>query len=337
MVKKIIFGLLGLILLLVIGFVVYGQLGYDKTYDIPFPDLQTSSDPDIIARGKYLVHGPAHCAGCHVSSFDDFIAVDAGQDLPLKGGVVFELGPLGAISPANLTPDKETGIGRYSDGQLFRMMRHAVKPNGQATLAVMMPFWNMADDDLVAVVSYLRSMEPVANEVMDPKWSFMGKIIKTYAPTFKPIMDPNPPKSAPPMSPTKERGEYLARYVANCVGCHTPRDPMTFEATGPEFSGGFEMEPFPKLHAKVGVDEDLWHRSQNITPASNGALARFQNLEAWIDRFRKGRIYKASPMDWGAFGKITDTYLDALYVYLNSLDPVENEVGPSTFKKTEEE
>jgi mono/diheme cytochrome c family protein len=49
------------------------------------------------------------------------------------------------------------------------------------------------------------------------------------------------------MAPTVERGEYLARYVCNCVGCHTKRDMMTYEAIGPEFAGGMEFEPWPEL------------------------------------------------------------------------------------------
>ena len=132
------------------------------------------------------------------------------------------------MHPANLTPDTETGIGRYSDGQIFRMMRHAVKPNGQGTISLMMPFWNMADDDLVAVVSYLRSLEPVRNEVAEAGWTFMEKVMRTFVPLFKPVYNPTSLKSAPPMEPTVERGEYIARYVANCVACHTNRDPANF-------------------------------------------------------------------------------------------------------------
>ncbi len=63
------------------------------------------------------------------------ILTEKGEPIPLSGGVVFPLGPLGSLSPANLTSDPETGLGRYSDGQIFRMMRHAVKPDGTAAIA----------------------------------------------------------------------------------------------------------------------------------------------------------------------------------------------------------
>jgi len=333
MLRKILIGLFVVLLVLVIAFVTFVQLSWNKKYDFPYPDLQTSADSAIIEKGRYLVTGPAHCISCHVASIDDMIKADGNVDVPLKGGVSFPLGPLGTIRPANLTPDPRTGIGRYQDGEVFRMMRHAVKPDGTATLALMMPFWDMADEDLVAVVSYLRSMEPVEHGVPDNKWTFMGKAVRALAPTFKPVKDPSPPKEAPPMAPTVERGEYLARFVGNCVGCHTARDPMTFEAIGPEFAGGMEFEPWPEFHDAIGVDPDLWTKSPNITPHPNSALTKFKTVDEWLTRFRQGRVIMHSPMDWGPFSRMTDEDLEALWLFLNSLEPIENDVVEVTFKK----
>ncbi|MBR9998224.1 MAG: cytochrome c [Cyclobacteriaceae bacterium] len=333
MIKRILLIVLSALLLIIAGFVIYISTAWDKKYELPYPDLTASTDSAVIERGRYLVHGPAHCSSCHVSSIKELVLSDQGANVPLKGGVLFPMGPLGVISPANLTPDETTGIGRYTDGQLFRMMRHAVKPDGTATISLMMPFWNMADDDLVAIVSYLRSMDPVFNEVPAPKWTFMGKAVRVMAPTFKPVYDAEPPDMAPPMEPTVERGEYLARYVTNCVGCHTERDPMTFEATGPEFAGGMEFEPYPELHVELGYDADLWTRSPNITPHPGSALSRFPTVEDWISRFRNGRVIMISPMDWGPFSRMSDQDLEALYLYLHSLAPVAREDGLVMFKK----
>jgi mono/diheme cytochrome c family protein len=333
MIKKILLGILIGLFVVAGAFVTYILLSWDKIYDVPYPDLQVTADSTVIARGKYLVHGPAHCSNCHVSSFADMVSADQGKVTPLKGGASFPLGPLGTMYIPNLTPDPNTGIGRYTDGQLFRMMRHVVKPDGTAALSVLMPFWNMADEDLVAVVSYLRSMEPVENQVKKSEWSFMGKAIRVFASSFHPVENPTPPSYAPPMAATVERGEYLARYVANCVGCHTRRDPMTFEALSPEYSGGFEFEPFPEFHKYIGEDPELWARSPNITPHPNSALSKFKTVEEWKARFRQGRIIKISPMHWGPFSRMTDQDLEALYIYLNSLEPVENDVTETVFKK----
>ena len=333
MIKRIIIGILSLLVVIVAGLLIYVQTSWNKVYDLTGPPLEVSADSGVIAKGKYLVHGPAHCSSCHVASYEDMILSDQGEAIPLKGGVKFPLGPLGSIHPPNLTPDPKTGIGRYTDEQLFRMMRHAIKPDGTGSLALMMPFWDMADEDQVAIISYLRSLPPIRNEVPKPEWTFMGKAVRTFAPSFKPVLDPNPPSKAPPMAPTIERGRYLAHSVANCVGCHTERDQMTYEAIGPEFAGGMEFEPFPELYKLLGVDEDVWMRSPNITPDAKGVLANYPTAESWITRFRQGRIINFSPMDWGPFSRMSDEDLEAIWIYLQSLTPVENDVGPLIFKK----
>ncbi|GAB3226998.1 cytochrome c [Algoriphagus aestuariicola] len=333
MFKKIFLGILILLIVVIGGMVIYVQASWNKTYDIPYPDLQTSTDSAVIARGKYLVHGPAHCSNCHVATIEEMVATDAGEPIPLRGGAEFSLGPLGSLFTKNLTPDPTTGIGRYTDGQVFRMMRHAVKPDGTASIALLMPFWKMADEDLIAVVSYLRTMAPIENKVSDSKWTFMGKAVKVISPTFQPIENPDPSPKAPPMEATVERGEYLAKNVANCVACHTKRDLTTFEAIGPEFAGGMEFEPFPEMHLALGEDPELWMRSPNITPHPNSALSKFKTVEEWKVRFRKGRQIKISPMHWGPFSRMSDEDLEALYLFLHSLEPVEHEVGELMFKK----
>ncbi|GAA0877455.1 hypothetical protein GCM10009119_04230 [Algoriphagus jejuensis] len=335
MIKKLLLGLLSLIIVLGLGFYIYVQVNWDKQYDIALPELKSSTDSTLIARGQYLVHGPAHCSNCHVGSLEEMIASDAGKPIPLRGGVPFPMGPLGLLYTPNLTPDPTTGIGRYSDGQIFRMMRHAVRPNGIASISLLMPFWNMADDDMVAVVSYLRSMEPIENNVPAAEWSFIGKAVRVFVPSFHPILNPTPPTTAPPMAATIERGEYLARSVANCVGCHTQRDPMTFEATDTEYAGGMEFEPDPALNIAAGEDPDTWTRTPNITPHPLSALSKFKTLDEWKARFRLGRQIKISPMHWGPFSRMSDEDLEALYLYLHSLDPVEKDVGPLMFKKSE--
>src|SRR5262249_27970743 len=159
-----------------------------------------------------------------------------GRKPALSGGLRMPVGPLGAVYSNNLTPDRETGIGRYSDGQIARMMRYAIKPDGRATIEPMMPFGNMSDDDLAAVISYLRVQPAVRNPVPANEWTLLGKIVRSVSPVFKPRPSIHPPAVAPAPGPTRERGEYIARYLSNCVGCHTPRDQMSFAAVGPDFS-----------------------------------------------------------------------------------------------------
>lgn len=135
------------------------------------------------------------------------------------------------------------------------------------------------------------------------------------------------------MAATVERGAYLANSVGNCVACHTPRNPQTFEATGPAFSGGMEFEPWVALHKYLNVDTTLWMRTPNITPDPGGVLVKFKTPEEFVARFRQGRIISYSPMDWGPFSRMSDEDIRAIYAYLNSLQPVKHDVGELVFKK----
>jgi mono/diheme cytochrome c family protein len=311
----------------VLGFVLHVEMKWDRRYDIAGPDLHASKDPEIIARGEYIVRGPAHCTDCHISDFNEILRSDRGEVLPLSGGATFDLPPLGTMQSPNLTPDR-TGLGSHEDRLVFRMLRHSVKSDGTASLWPMMPFFMMADDDLVAIVSYLRSLEPVANTIAPPRYSFIGKAMRTFADVFEPRIGHTPPKTAPPEAPTRERGEYLARSVSNCATCHTRVDLTTARFVGPEFAGGYE-EP----SALPSEEPKLWYRSPNITPDPNGVLAAFDSKEAWIHRFRVGRVFKGSPMPWGPFSRMSDTDLEAVWIFLKSLPPTANDLGPTIFEK----
>jgi mono/diheme cytochrome c family protein len=326
-------------LFFVVVFVLLSALAFhtwrtwDRVYDdVPIPDVRASTDPAVIARGEYLVYGPAHCVECHASSFEEFQKVANNQKVPLQGGTRFAAPPLGAIYSKNLTPDKETGIGRYTDGQVARMMRYNVRPNGRASVGPMMPFNNMSEEDMVAIISFLRSQPPVRNQVPENEWTVAGKVIKSLSSTFMPRENVNPPKSAPPEKPTVERGEYLSRYVANCVGCHTPLDDTTFQPSGPEFSGGEEFEPMPM----PGADMKTWFITPNITPMKGGGLMKFPDRATFVARFKVGgRQHAGTPMPWEAFAKMSAEDVGAIYEFLHSLPSVEGATGEVTFRKSD--
>ena len=292
---------------------------WDRVWDVAAPDLHASSDPEIIAYGQYLVYGPAHCVECHVSSMAEFERfASTGAPPKMSGGLPFKLGPLGTIYARNITTDPETGIGRYSDPLIARMLRHGVRPDGKASIPLMMPYGDMSDDDVVAVLSFLRTLEPVRKTIPSNEWTTFGKVIKCFVAAARPRMDIHPPKVAPPQEATKARGEYLALSVGNCVGCHSPRDVNTGALTGPAFSGGGPMEPI----GRTGVDPSLWFRPPNITPLPKSALSNFPDRATFVARFQKGgRKYEGSPMPWESIRLIAAEDLGALYEFLYSLPP----------------
>jgi mono/diheme cytochrome c family protein len=315
-----VFKYLSLLLFVAIaGLSVYVSRNWDRTWDVPEPDLHATTDPAVIARGEYLALGPAHCIDCHVGSVEEYERFAQGTGRPaMAGGFPLVLGPLGTVYTKNITPDPETGIGRYTDPQIARMLRHGVRPDGISSIPLLMPFSDMSDDDIVAVLSFLRAQEPVRREVPENEWSLFGKVMRSFIAAARPKMDGQPPRMAPPQEATAARGAYLAQSVADCGGCHTPFNQMTGAITGPRYSGGNLMEPA----ARQGVDLTLWFAPPNITPLKGSALTKFPDRETFVARFRfGGRKYDGSPMPWEAFARMTPEDIGALYEFLHSLPP----------------
>jgi mono/diheme cytochrome c family protein len=273
-------------------------------YDAPYPDIKASTDSAVIARGKHLVFSTAHCINCHSRKNPDSL-LSQGLDVPLSGGVLFDL-PLGRIYSRNITPDAETGIGKYSDAEIARALRYGVHPDGTVVFDFM-PFHNTSDEDLTAIISYLRSQKPVRNEVPKSKLNVLGKVVKAFL--VKPVgPDGEVPKSVQ-RDTTANYGKYIAVSVAECNGCHTKRD-MTGAYIGEPFGGGNNIEGFI---------------TPNLTPDSSGRIFNWSK-QNFIDRFRMGKLHPQSPMPWNSFKRMTDEELTAVYNYLKAVKPVKTEL-----------
>src|SRR5947209_2034083 len=106
-------GAIGALLVVVIAVLaIHVARTWDKVWDAPLPTVKVSTDPAVLKRGEYLVYGPAHCVECHSGSAEEYARTGKGERIPLRGGLRFQMGPLGSIYSRNLTPDPETGIGR---------------------------------------------------------------------------------------------------------------------------------------------------------------------------------------------------------------------------------
>lgn len=292
----------------------------NRKYDAPFPEIKASTDSAVIARGKYLALGPAHCADCHASP-DSKVLVEKGIEVPLSGGYKFDL-PIGITYVKNITSDKETGIGNYTDAQIARILRYGVRRDGTATLPFM-PFHNTSDEDLAAIISFLRTQKPVKNKVPEHTTNILGSIVKAFL--LKPVGPSGPVPKSIKKDTTAAYGKYITMSVANCYGCHTPRDPMTGAFTGEPFSGGLQMES--------SVDPDKYYFiTPNLTPDSTGRLFGWSQ-EMFIKRFRQGKIYPGTHMPWGPFSRMSDDELKAIYNYLKTLKPVKNAIPQTKIEK----
>ena len=138
------------------------------------PAVAATTDSAAIAQGRYLAYSTAGCAYCHLPKAD-WARLDAGEQPPLSGNHIFPL-PFAEIHSPNLTPDPTTGIGRRSDGEIARILRHGVRADNRAAFPFM-EFQNLSDADVVALLSFLRSQPPVENAVPQIDYNLMGKAL----------------------------------------------------------------------------------------------------------------------------------------------------------------
>jgi mono/diheme cytochrome c family protein len=312
----------GIIILLA---VISVNLLFPPRFDAPKVNLSASSDSNVIGRGKYLVYGPAHCAECHVKADrGDIMSLEKIiQNEPLSGGLRFTL-PGGMIYSANLTPDKETGTGRYSDGDLARIIRYCTRPDNEL-LFPFMAYSGVSDEDLTAIISYLRSLPPVKNKVPERDLGFMMKSV-FVAFLNKPYhLEKDIPKSVA-RDTTADYGKYLSNHVSGCNVCHTKMNEMSGEPEGAEFAGGGKTP-------SITEEEGVWVISPNLTPDPETGRIYGWTASQFISRFRAGRMVKESIMPWEAFKTYSDDDLTAVFKYLTSLKPVKNAVAEVVVKE----
>lgn len=285
-------------------------------FDAPYPNVVASSDSAVVERGRYIVRDVAPCASCHADPTQRK-AFAMGADVPLAGGYAFDIPP-GQFYTRNLTSDSATGLGAVRDGAIARALRYGVGHDGRALLPFM-EMQGLADDDLQAVVSYLRRQPPVRNKVPDHHFNLLGKVVKATA-LSKPVGPSSTPLARAPRGATVETGRYLVEAVALCWACHTQRSQMTGALTGPRFGGATGLiEPDDPGHS--------WSPPNITSDPTTGRLGKMTE-DQFVARLRQGRILPGSPMPWQAFSRMKDEDLRAIYRYLQSLPPVKRDVGP---------
>jgi len=300
----------------------------------PPEDLQVEITPALLERATYLVDHVLLCNDCH--SERDW-SVYGGPPLPPFGagrecmtretrsiGVVVTRGQgnfPGVLCIRNITPDPESGIGNWTDGELIRAMREGVDHQGLGLFPIM-PYFiyrNISDADAAAVVAYMRSLEPV--KAQRPERSIelpMSMLIQIFP---EPLDGPVPhPDSTDPLA----YGEYLAT-IARCGFCHTPRQAQGKEGIpGKEFSGGV---PFA-LGSRIILSKNLTPHETGIgTWTKQAFIARFRQFG---DRHPVTKIEDNTLMNWPAYAGMTEADLGAIYEFLQSLPPVASADGDSS-------
>jgi mono/diheme cytochrome c family protein len=268
--------------------------------------------PARLERGRYLATSVAGCVACHSERDPNAPGMPALAD-KLGAGAVFAEGAdlPGQVVAPNLTPDKETGAGNWTDDTLARAIREGIAHDGR-TLFPLMPYMNyreMPDEDLASVIVYLRSLAPVRNALPKTEIIFPVKYLIRSAP--EPVTAPVP---VPDLSDPVKRGAFLVR-MASCADCHTAQEKGQVKP-GLEFAGGLL---FTTPEATV--------MASNITPESSGIS--YYDEDLFIRAIRTGKVKAralSAVMPWSFYRNMTDEDLKSIFAYLRTLKPVKHAV-----------
>ena len=255
-------------------------------------------------RGKYLVESIVGCGNCHTPQGPNGPVMSRA----LSGGPPMVEGTQFTAHPSNITSDRETGIGIYSDAQLKVMIREGKRPDG-SLIGPPMPFnfyRGMADADLNAIIAYLRTVPAVKNAM--PKSVYNMPLQQAWTP---PITEPI---VAPPRTDKVAYGRYLAGPLGHCLECHTPMGPGgRFEFDTMLGAGGFKFE------GPWGISV-----SRNITSDTETGLGQWSDAEIeqairkGVDRH--GRTLMP-PMGYAYYAKVSAEDMSALITFLRTLPP----------------
>jgi mono/diheme cytochrome c family protein len=260
----------------------------------------TAAAETLYQRGKYLVETIAACGNCHtpVGPKGPIMAraFSGGPPLPGKGFKAFA---------TNITPDKETGIGKWTDAQIIRAIREGVRPDG-SIVRPPMPielYRRMSDRDVKAIVAYLRRVKPIRARA--PKSEYKIPLPKSYGPPVGKVAEV-------PRANKVAYGAYLAGPVGHCMACHSPlvRGRIDWSRAG---IGG---EEFP---GPWGTSV-----SRNITPHKTDGIGAWSDAEikrAITTGVSKDGSKLLPPMPYHNYAGVKPADLDAVVAYLRSLKP----------------
>jgi mono/diheme cytochrome c family protein len=273
------------------------------------PELQGAT---LLKRGEYLTRA-ADCEGCHT----------APGGPPYAGGLALQT-PFGTLYSTNVTPDKETGIGKYTDAEFLEVLHKGVRPDG-AKLYPAMPYPSytyMTDADALAIKAYLFSLNPVHAPTRPNDLSFpfnQRRLMLIWSALFNQDkrFEPNADRDA-----DWNRGAYLAEALGHCGECHTPRN---------------LLEALNNRKKFAGTIVDGWV-AYNITPDHDGGIGAWSDADL-AQYLSKGhadaRGTAAGPMgeavDKGS-SHLTDRDISALVVYLRSISIVASDLPPPNAK-----
>lgn len=268
------------------------------------------SQASLIERGAYLARA-ADCMACHTAQ--------GGK--PYVGGLPFKL-PFGTLYSTNITPDKDTGIGNYSDEDFLNAMHRGIRRDGQR-LYPAMPYTSytyMTDADALAIKAYLFSLDPVRAQI--PQNTLTFPFNQRWGMAFWSAFFNANKRFTPDTAQSAEwnRGAYIAEALAHCGDCHTPRNPAFALDNRQKFGGALTAGwRAYNISSDRGTGVGAWSKDDLISYLSTGHAP--------------GHGTASGPMGEAvlhSFSKMTPEDISALATYLRTVPAVAS-TDPSTF------
>ena len=261
------------------------------------------ADPALIARGKYLATA-GDCVACHTKPGPDGV--------PYAGGMYVST-PFGAMPTPNLTPDKETGLGNWSDDDFYRAMHFGIRKDG-ANLYPGLPypwFTRVTRDDVMAIKAFLFSLPPAHSPTPPTHLVFPFTIRAGITGWNTLYFKPGEFKADSAKSAQWNRGAYLVEGLGHCSDCHTPKNLALAPIDTQAYTGGnVDSWYAPNLTSDPKEGIGTWSTQSLVTYLRTGAM--------------KGRGVAFGPMAQtvhDSLSHLTVEDLTAMAVYIKSIPP----------------
>ena len=313
---KIVGIILGVVLLAVLGFISYISIDGIPTYEPGKLEMKVEVTPERVAKGQKMAS--VLCVECH-SNEDGILTGKKLLDAPKEFGEIYS---------RNITQHPEVGIGKWTDGELYYLLRTGIGRDGKYFPPYMVKFPLAADEDLKSIIAWLRSdaraVQPSDQEAPPAEPSFLVKFLSHVA--FKPFPLPSKEVPYPDSNDKVATGKYLATAVYACFACHSA-DFKTMDEMNPEKSVGYFGGGNPLLNKKGEVLP-----SANITMDETG-IGSYTEAE-FVNVIKNGKKRDGTQTRYPMipYSVLTDDEAKAIYAFLQTVPKIKNDISKLTAK-----
>ena len=270
---------------------------------------QAQTEKELVAKGQYIFAVAGGCA-CH----------SVPKETPNAGGRAFPI-PFGTVYSTNITQDKETGLGNWTDQQIYDAMVKGIRPDGGRILPVMPyeGYSGMAQEDIKALVAYLRTLKPVKKATPPLKvWAPFARSLGT--PLYLKVFGRFSSSPAQPPKSGIERGRYLVEHVSLCSDCHTPRNSIGVPNRSLYLAGASKkIGPLGQAVPNLTPDKETgigdWKREDIVEVLLTGTKPDLDNIQGLM----------AEVIEHG-YKSMTKEDALAIADYLKSVPPIKNKI-----------